>query len=311
MAEAAQTPVDILAGSEVTYARTGISEEGAEVSRDLGTVTTRKTRSGAKARIQIKRAGRRYSIGKLPVGRDTWIPLTPDTATQVLAEIRNRFGEYVAQEKMPEAAALERAVAPFLEVGVVDRSVLGKLRSFLEFEKRRLGMGQIRSRTFTELRQKLDREGGYFAYWSDWQIDAVSYGALEDWTVWLSEEHTIGGRTINHALDDLKRCMKWLSRRGHIHGVPEFPRMKVVRKDPDVLWPAQVAAVFDAIEDPWDLGIFLALYRAIRPSEARGMREESWDGEIELVARGGTERVQADRSQAGESLMAREQAGLS
>ncbi len=279
-----ERPIGEIRLEAIPSLRTGTSLEGELLARDLGAI---QVRPGGKARIVIKYQGERRYLGKFPVGSDHWVTMTPELADIALKRIRATFA--ATQD-------LERSIAPYDERAKEDRGVLTVMNLFLDMEERRLAEGDIRPRTFRELKRKLKRDGGYFSFWRDWSIDAVNYGALEEWSLWLREEFEIGAKTANHALDDLKRCMKWFARRGKIGAVPDFPRLKQEKKPPAIMEPEDVLAVITGMPRT-DQGIYLALYHAIRPCEARPLdlvHCKTWEVDGEKRAR-----VRIERSMDG------------
>ncbi len=260
------------------------SQERAELARELGSIQTYQTANGTRARIHIRRSGQRWTVGKFQIEPGVWVPMGLPVAQTILERIRAQYEEHLD---------VARAVAPYLDAPTAETLLLNKLEEFLAFEARRLAQGQIRPRTYRELQGKLRREGGYFSFWDGWHIHAVTYGSLDEWALWLPETFTrkkngetvpLAPKTINHALNDLRRAMRWMVRRGSLATVPEFPVMKEIKAAPPILEPEHVGRAIAAL--PWeDRGPYLALYHAIRPTELRAMDLEHWKKPRLLVER--------------------------
>ena len=274
-----------LAGLCSTMPRDTLTPEGMELARDLGSIEERRSKGATSYRIEVNHAGRRYRITGIPVGRSHWLPFrTREAAQDVLQALRSEVGK----AKPPDLdRAVERAVSHYLRVPTPENEVLARMGTFLARERGRMEAGDVSPRTVRELERML-LPGGLFAYWNGWHVFAITYGALEDWRAWLahtgreSEQGPRSGKTIQNTMAELRRCLRWLHRRGDLDSVPDFPRVPTDRKAPAVLRIEEQQRVLAAI--PWrDRGLFLAMAHSLRPGEARAMDLFHWNEPDMLV----------------------------
>lgn len=247
-----------------------------ELAKTLGKVRPDKGRY----MIDIWADGQRYKLRHMPVVGGGWLPFRDEeTATEVLTMIRARFAT---------GSSAERAIAPYLKGGGDKFKVRAAYGRFLAQKQKEADAGEIRPERVRDLQGHLDR--GWLCELEGVSIHEVDYTKLEELKNSLIARG-LAPKSVQHCLSDFRTCLRWLSRRREIAGVPDFPTVVIPEHVPHIPTAAQQDAMLAAI--PEDLrGFFLARgYMGLRDAEAaRALMEDYRVGDSaeadELFVRG-------------------------
>jgi hypothetical protein len=79
-------------------------------------------------------------------------------------------------------------------------------------------------------------------------IYEVDFGRLEDLKNSLAARGLVP-KSVKHCLNDFRTCLRWLSRRQEISGVPDFPTVVIPEHIPNIPTAAQQDAILSAIPE--------------------------------------------------------------
>ena len=247
-----------------------------ELAKTIGTVRPDKGRF----MIDICVNGERYKLRHLPVVGGGWLPFRDEeTASEVLGIIRVRIGD---------GASVERAIAPYLKGGGDKFKVRAAYKRFIAQKQRLADAGEIRQERVRDLQGHLDR--GWLSELENVSIHEVNFSKLESLKDSLVARGLAPG-SVRHCLNDFRTCLRWLSRRQEISGVPDFPTIAVPDHVPHIPTAAQQDAMLASIPEE-SRGYFLVRgYMGLRDEEAaRSVVEDYFLGdsieEDELFVRG-------------------------
>ena len=235
-----------------------------EVASVIGRVEKRVGRSGkASYRVDIRWEGERWRIGQAPIAGH-WTKLdTPEIAEFVLNSIR---------VEASECGSVPRAIAPFLNRPDDLWLVPNCMTRFVGRERDREAGGEISPRTLGELERQV--RAGDFDWWAETHVFSIKFGLLEDWAAHLTKAGK-GPVIRRRLLENFRRMLRWLHKRGDLDATPDFPKIPYDQKAPEVLLPREQAAVLAEIA--WEKrGLFLAMAHTIRPGEARAADLLHW-----------------------------------
>ena len=221
---------------------------------------------GQLGRIRSRdRSGRReYFLDFRPYGR-VWsnrgIRITDgDTARRLLEQIRGQVAD---------GSTLEEVITRYLPAKAKPNLVPTWLQKWIDLRQREEAGGSLSPNFIKELR-RLAAPGGHFSFFDEISIHEVSYGILEDWSVWLAERKQSPKSRRNY-LGYMSAFFRWLERRGEIRKAPKAPSIRVDEHEPKILSIRDQDRVLAAIPEI-DRGIFLALsHLGLRPGEARAL----------------------------------------
>jgi len=247
-----------------------------ELAKTIGTVRPDKGRY----MIDICVDGERYRLRHLPVVGGGWLPYRDEeTATEVLTMIRAAIGM---------GASVERAIAPYLKGGGDKFKVRAAYTRFIAQKQKDADAGEIRQQRVRDLQGHLDR--GWLSDLEGISIHEVDYARLEELKNSLVARR-LAPKSVKHCLNDFRTCLRWLSRRREISGVPDFPTVVIPDYVPHIPTAAQQDAMLSAIPEK-RRGFFLARgYMGLRDEEAARALVEDYragdsPGEDELLVRG-------------------------
>lgn len=213
--------------------------------------------------LDIQHSGDRWRLSRARVG-DSFVTLaTREIAEFVLQEIRSEASK---------CGSVARAVTPHLQRPDEASMVPRWFDRWIEAEEDRCRGGDISPRTLGELKRQ--RKAGDFDAWCSTPIYSITYGSLEDW----NRDMTQAGRPQvmrKRILENFRRFLKWLERRGEIESVPQFPRVKISRKAPKIHTVNDQQKLLAAIPRE-RRGLFLAMAHTLRPQEARAFDLLEW-----------------------------------
>jgi len=219
-------------------------------------------------RIRSRRRGKdgiqEFYLDFRPAGR-VWtnrgIRMTDEaTARRLLEKIRDQVAEGVSVEEV--LARYQPADAPANRVP----TWLGR---WIEIRRREMAAGSL-SPSFVGELERLAAPGGHFSFFDGVSIHEVTYGLLEDWSLWLADRGQ-GPKSRRNYLGYMRSFLRWLELRGEIPKAPRVPPVRVEEHEPRILAIADQDRVLEAIPDG-ERGIFLALaHLGLRPSEARAL----------------------------------------
>jgi len=227
----------------------------------LGQIRRRKLRSGQVA----------FFLDFRPYGR-VWshrgVQITDEaTAQRLIEQIRG---------KVEGKRSLEEVLAEYLPKGAKANLVSTWLNRWLEVRRREAQAGSLSLNWLQEL-ERLCEPGGHFSFFADTSIFEITYGTLEDFSLWLADrEIAPSGRRLSPKsrrayLATFQAFLRWLQRRGELRDVPRAPTIKVPEHEPRIIGFSDQQRVLDAIPED-DRGIFIALaYLGLRPGEARAV----------------------------------------
>ena len=236
--------------------------------RDVGKIITDTLPSGnERTRIYFGRpewnGGKQIRISRQPTSAG-WRTLTPETAEQILADIR---AELLAGRK-----PLRKILLPYL--GRIDEADLveNRVRAWLEDFQRQVDDHQRSPSTLREYRRYAAR---YFPALHGIELERITPRHLYRWHDQLVGE-SFGPNTRKKILNAFRACMTHWRKRNELERVPEFPEVQV---------PAYAAQIMDLDERervmakvPWERrGAFLiASTEGIRLSEFRSYQLDDW-----------------------------------
>jgi integrase len=215
-------------------------------------------------RGRVRGSQREFYLDFRPYGR-VWsnrgILITDeDTARRLLERIR---GE-VAEDR-----TLEEVLASYMPVEAKPNRVPVWLERWLDIRRREAAGGTLSPGYVRELEHMAEPEG-HFSFFREHSIHEISYGVLEDWSLWLADRK-LSPKTRRNLLASFRAFLVWLHRRGEIRNVPEFPSVKVEEHEPRIIGVIDQDRVLEAIPER-DRGIFVAMaYMGLRPGEARAL----------------------------------------
>ncbi len=225
-----------------------------ELVGKLGRVRRRKLRNGKSA----------YWLDFRPVGR-VWsnrgIRLTDEeTARRLLEQIRSRVAD---------GRSLESVLGDYLPSKAKANLVSRRLEIWVGVRRRECAAGSL-SPSYLHQLEQLSSPSGYFAFFAGLSIFEITYGALEDFSLWLADQG-LSPKSRRNYLAAFRSFVAWLHRRGELPEVPRFPLPKADDHEPRLLAIRDQDRVIAAI--PLEQrGIFLAMARlGLRPGEARAL----------------------------------------
>ncbi len=232
-----------------------------EVARRFGRIDVWRDGERERVRIVFRVHGReRYVASDLNRWGDR-VPLTRESADELLREIRTRI--VVAED-------IETALAPWLKVDAPENWFSTRWAAYIRQKHLEAADGRVTRRHVREL-EGLERRG-YFWPLAETSVHAFTFGTLEDWLGWLAlEKPELSPKTRKHALTAVHACLAWLRRRGDLDRIPDRPVIEVPEHAPALLSEDAQLAILQAI--PIDRrGVFLALcLLGLRPGEARAV----------------------------------------
>ena len=127
------------------------------------------------------------------------------------------------------------------------------------------------SPNFVRELERLAAPGGHFSFFERVSIHEVSYGALEDWSLWLADRKQ-SPKSRRNFLGYMRSFLRWLELRGEIPKAPRVPSVRVEEHEPRIVSVADQDLILSHIPEA-DRGIFLALaHLGLRPGEARALQ---------------------------------------
>lgn len=207
---------------------------------------------------------REFYLDFRPVGR-VWshrgIRITDEpTAQRLLERIR---------DEVAEGVPLEMVLARYQPTGSPTTLVPTWLARWLELRRREMAGGSLSPNFVREL-ERLAAPGGHFSFFDRISIHEVTYGVLEDWSLWLADRKQ-SPKSRRNFLGYMRSFLRWLELRGEIPKAPRVPPVRVEEHEPRILSITDQDAVVAHIPDE-DRGIFLALaHLGLRPGEARAL----------------------------------------
>lgn len=111
---------------------------------------------------------------------------------------------------------------------------------------------------------------GYLEWWKDCAVQKVDSGSVQGWFEWLRQEHGhLGDASIRHLIRDFRAFCGHMRRVGALKEMPEFPTVRVRKKERSVPDRESLAKILEQIPEE-SRGLFLARsYAGLRPEEAR------------------------------------------
>ncbi len=221
---------------------------------DLGRIRREKRAKGWAYYIDFRPYGRVWSHRGIRLADEA-------TSRRVLEQIRG---------KVADGRALEEVLAEYLPVQAKPNLVRTRLERWLEVRRRETAAGSLSPRYLTEL-ERLAGAEGYFAFFDDFSIHEISYGTLEDFSLWLGDRG-LSPKSRRNYLAAFQAFLKWLYRRGDIARMPEVPLPKADEHQPHILSIGAQDRVLAEIPEP-ERGVFLAMaHLGLRPGEARALQ---------------------------------------
>ena len=215
-------------------------------------------------RSQRRKGGNAFYLDFRPYGR-VWshrgIRITDrETARRILEAIR---------AKVAEGQPLEEVLAGYMPPDSRPNLVPTWLERWLEVKRAEAAAGERSPTYFREL-ERYARPRGYFSFFQGTSIYELSYGVLEDWSLWMAGRG-LSPKSRRNALGAFRSFLGWLKRRRELREIPEMPHVKVDEYLPRVLSIEDQDRVLAEIPEA-ERGIFLALaHLGIRPGEARAL----------------------------------------
>jgi len=220
-------------------------------------------------RIRSRRRGksgvREFFLDFRPAGR-VWthhgVRMTDEaTARRLLDKIRDQVAEDVS---------LEEVLARYQPVGSPTNLVPTWLQRWIDLRRREMNAGSLSPNFVREL-ERLAAPGGHFSFFDRVSIHEVTYGLLEDWSLWLADRGQSPKSRRNY-LGYLRSFLGWLELREEIPKAPRLPSVRVEEHEPRILSVADQDLILSHIPEA-DRGIFLALaHLGLRPGEARALQ---------------------------------------
>ena len=236
------------------------------MAREWGEYTPERRGGEIRHRLTFWVEGRRYRLASIPTaGLERKSFSSEEDALGWLAQIR---GEYRTRGDQMQA------LAPYLGRSAPENQIGTWLGRWLEMQRDRCAAGDLSPGYLREL-ERWVRPGSHLAYWAEWATWEPRYGDLEDWSRALAKRG-LSAKTRRNVLGAFRVFLRWLSRRGDLQRLPEFPSIQVDEHAPTIISQRTQDAILEAI--PWDRrGAFLALARLLlRPGEVRAMHVEDY-----------------------------------
>jgi len=217
-----------------------------------------------RSRIRGNDGAREFYLDFRPIGR-VWsnrgIRISDEeTARRLLEQIR---------EQIAEGVSVEEVLARYQPIGATANAVPTWLSRWLALRRREMSAGSLSPNFVREL-ERLAAPGGHFSFFDRTSIHEVSYGLLEDWSVWLADRKQ-SPKSRRNFLGYMRSFLRWLELRGEIAKAPRVPPVRVEEYEPRILSITDQDAVLACIPDA-DRGIFLALaHLGLRAGEARAL----------------------------------------
>jgi site-specific recombinase XerD len=215
-----------------------------------------------------------------------WLPYRDEqTATEVLTMIRAAIAT---------GSSVAMALAPYLKGGGDKFKVRAAYLRFIAQKQKNADAGEIRQQRVRDLQGHLDR--GWLSELEDISIHEVNYNRLEELKNSLFARG-LAPRSVEHCLNDFRTCLRWLSRRQEISGVPDFPTVVIPEYVPNIPTAAQQDAMLSSIPEK-RRGFFLVRgYMGLRDEEAARSLVEDYrlgdtpaDDELFVRGKGGRNR---------------------
>lgn len=198
--------------------------------------------------------GRVWSNRGIPIGSEK-------SAQRLLEQIRAKVAD--EERRLPDVIAeyLPRKAKPNL--------VPSRLEIWLEVKRAEADAGSLSPLYVGEL-ERFAEPGGHFSFFADKSIHEITYGTLEDFSLWLAKRK-LGPKTRRNVIACFRAFLRWLQLRGELRDVPRAPMPKAPEYEPRVI-PAREQDRVLALVPEEDRGIFLALaHLGLRPGEARAL----------------------------------------
>jgi integrase/recombinase XerC len=219
---------------------------------------------GSLGKIRTRRGGREFFLDFRPYGR-VWsnrgIRITDEgTAGRLLEQIR---------AKVADGQSLEEVLATYLPPDAKPNLVPTWLARWIDLKRREARGGSLSPLYAKEL-DRLAQPGGHFSFLDRHSIHQMTYGVLEDWSLWLADRGQ-SPKSRRNLLGYIGAFLRWLERRGEIHKAPRVPSVRVDEYEPHILAISDQDLVLGRIPEA-DRGVFLALaHLGLRPGEARAL----------------------------------------
>jgi hypothetical protein len=118
--------------------------------------------------------------------------------------------------------------------------------------------------------ERLCGPGSHFSFFEKASIHGISFGVLEDWSLWLADRG-LSPKTRRNVMGYFRAFLVWIQRRGELREIPRFPLPKTDEHEPRLLAIHDQDGVLAVIPKE-DRGIFLALaHLGLRPGEGRAL----------------------------------------
>jgi integrase len=213
-------------------------------------------------RIRSRRNGREFFLDFRPYGRlwsNRGIRITDEaTARRLLEKIRGQVAD---------GTPLVEVLARYQPADAKANLVPTWVARWLEVKERQTESGDRSPTYLIELRRYAGTDG-HFSWWKNHGIQDVSYGTLEDWSLWLADR-SLSPKTRRNVIGAFRSFLGWLKQRGEIRDVPQAPLPRLPEYVPRVLSIEEQDLILEAIPDG-ARGIFLAMaHLGLRPGEAR------------------------------------------
>ena len=207
---------------------------------------------------------REFYLDFRPIGR-VWsnrgIRISDEgTARRLLEKIR---------EQVAEGVSVEEVLARYQPIGATANLMPTWLSRWIELRRREMSAGSLSPNFVREL-ERLAAPGGQISFFDRISIHEVTYGRLEDWSIWLADRKQ-SPKSRRNFLGYMRSFLRWLELRGEIAKAPRVPPVRVEEYEPRILSITDQDTVLAHIPDE-DRGIFLALaHLGLRPGEARAL----------------------------------------
>jgi len=183
------------------------------------------------------------------------------TARRLLEKIRDQVSEEVS---------LEEVLARYQPASAPANLVSTWLERWIDLRRREMNAGSLSPNFVREL-ERLVAPGGHFSFFDRVSIHDVTYGLLEDWSLWLADRKQ-SPKSRRNFLGYMRSFLRWLELRGEIRKAPRVPSVRVEEHEPRILSIADQDRILAHISEA-ERGIFLALaHLGLRPGEARALQ---------------------------------------
>lgn len=234
---------------------------------DVGAVRSRAHYGKVQWRLEFRRSDdgqklRIYAWPPAPGGRARPFRDEQD-AREALVLIRGEVAK-----RRPLATVLE----PWLARVRPENLLLARAERWLAHVQAQVAAGERSPTYLRELKRYVTHRGYWAAWWAEREVHGITYGDLEDWSMWLARKggkgKGVGGKTRRQVLGAFRTFLRWLRRRGEIDHVPDFPTVEVDEYAPTIIDIATQERVLAEI--PWERrGAFLVARLSVRPGEVR------------------------------------------